>query len=412
MEPIVKDNQYYKFCLYGFLKNLRFFDAFFILFLLSKEINYGEIGILYALREVTINLFEIPSGIVADTYGRKRALMGSFIFYIISFTIFYWGSHLLPYAIAFVFFGIAEAFRSGTHKGMIMEYLKQQHQQHQKIAYYGSTRSCSQTGSAISALLAGILVFFSGNYNYIFLFSIIPYLLNILNIASYPKSLNFSTDSKTKKHREYSVKITFLNLIHTLKSAKTFRLINTSALHSAYLKSVKDYVQPLMVAVIVMIPYLNHIETSKKTGLFVGIFYFIIYYISSIASRWASKAVNNKYNIVFISLLLGLAAGLISGIFYNFHLLVIALITFIAIYLIENLRKPILTGYIADNVGNKVLTSVMSAQSQLKTIMVAVFSIVLGFLIQHLGMGTAMIILSASLILFGISIEYWPKKSK
>ena len=70
MEPIIKDKQYYKFCLYGFLKNLRFFDAFFILFLLSKEITYGEIGILYALREVTINLFEIPSGIVADTYGR------------------------------------------------------------------------------------------------------------------------------------------------------------------------------------------------------------------------------------------------------------------------------------------------------------------------------------------------------
>ena len=80
--------------------------------------------------------------------------------------------------------------------------------------------------------------------------------------------------------------------------------------------------------------------------------------------------------------------------------------------MIENLRKPILTGYIADNVGNKVLTSVMSAQSQLKTIMVAVFSIALGFLIQHLGMGTAMIILSASLIVFGISIEYWQKKSK
>ena len=79
---ITKNRQYYKFSFYGFLKNLRFFDAFFILFLIGKGLSFTQIGILYAVREIIINVFEIPSGIIADTFGRKKALVGSCVLYI------------------------------------------------------------------------------------------------------------------------------------------------------------------------------------------------------------------------------------------------------------------------------------------------------------------------------------------
>ena len=124
MISIIRDKQYYKFCAYGFLKNLRFFDAFLILFLLEKGLNFTQIGVLYALREIIINVFEIPSGIFADTYGRKISLVNSLILYIISFIIFYLSSEFYLFSIAFISFGIGDAFRSGTHKGMIMQYLK------------------------------------------------------------------------------------------------------------------------------------------------------------------------------------------------------------------------------------------------------------------------------------------------
>ena len=79
-----KDTQYFKFCSYGFLKNLRFFDAFLLLFFLENGISYTQIGIIYATREIIINIFEIPSGIIADTYGRKNSLIAAFLAYIIS----------------------------------------------------------------------------------------------------------------------------------------------------------------------------------------------------------------------------------------------------------------------------------------------------------------------------------------
>ena len=92
---IIKDKQYYKFCAYGFLKNLRFFEPFFILYFMSKGISFLEIGILYATKEIAINFFEIPSGIIADALGRRKTLASSFLIYITAFILFYFYSSFL-----------------------------------------------------------------------------------------------------------------------------------------------------------------------------------------------------------------------------------------------------------------------------------------------------------------------------
>ena len=99
-----------RFSLYGFLKNQRYFEPFIILFFLDKGLSFTQIGFLIGFRELAINLMEIPSGAVADLFGRRRSMMLSFVAYIISFTVFgfsqvYW--HLF---IAMFFFSIGEAF--------------------------------------------------------------------------------------------------------------------------------------------------------------------------------------------------------------------------------------------------------------------------------------------------------------
>ena len=50
------DIQYARFSAYGFLKNLQFFEPFLILHLLAIGVSYLEIGTLYAVREITINV--------------------------------------------------------------------------------------------------------------------------------------------------------------------------------------------------------------------------------------------------------------------------------------------------------------------------------------------------------------------
>ena len=414
MDTILKNSQYFKFCTYGFLKNLRFFDAFFILFLVEKGLPYTQIGILYAVREIFINIFEIPSGIMADSYGRKNALIGSFFLYIISFSVFYLSNDFWLFLIAFILYGIGEAFRSGTHKGMIIDYLKLNHWEGQKINYYGHTRSWSQKGSAISALVAGLIVFYSGTYQNIFLYSIIPYLLNLLLIISYPKELNRSLEQINQKSR-FGIRLTTKSFFKIIKQPNVLKIINTSAIHTAYLRAVKDYIQLLMVNVALILPIMINVEVEKKNGIVIGVIYFFIYLATSRASQISSKvAAKSKHNISNITLLLGFIFGIICGVFFIFDLWIISIIAFAGIYIVENIRKPILTGFIADQVPNEILTSVISAQSLLRTIITAILAFVFGFIADNFGIGVSLIVVSVFLTLSTIlmNIVYSKKVNK
>ncbi|NJO90750.1 MAG: MFS transporter [Chloroflexia bacterium] len=270
---------------------------------------FTQIGLLYAIREITINVFEVPSGIVADKYGRKKSLAGSFIFYIISFLVFHFSTDFWIFLIAFVLFGVGDAFRTGTHKGMIMDYLRTNGWSSQKIDYYGHTRSWSQKGTAYSALIAGILVFYSGKYTTIFLYSVVPYLLNFILILSYPKALDKSLKQK-KEEQSATTSLSVKSLFQIIRQPSVFKIIHTSAIHSAYLKGMKDYIQLLLIHVAVLVPFLNSYGTDKKSGAIIGIIYFIVYLLSSRASKLASKADHRKESKVpYFTLLLGFFCG-------------------------------------------------------------------------------------------------------
>lgn len=407
MESSIKNRQYFKFCSYGFLKNLRFFDAFLILFLIEKGLSFTQIGILYATREIIINLFEIPSGIIADTFGRKRSLAGSLMIYVFSFFIFYFFENFGWFLLAFILYGVADAFRTGTHKGIIMDYLKCQNWEKLKIEYYGHTRSWSQKGSAISALVAGSIVFYSGSYQNIFLYSVIPYVANFILILSYPNSLNKSIGHKKSKNISEAW-ITTKSLFKLIKQPNVLRIVNASALHTAYLQAVKDYIQPLMVSVALVIPVLLNIAPEKKNGIVIGVIYFFIYLATSYASKISGKvAARSNFNISYVTLLLGFLFGVSTGVFYVLGIYGISLVAFIGIYLIENLRKPILTGFVVDNVPNEILTSVISAQSQLKTVLTAMLAFSFGFLADRFGIGISFIAVSLLLILMSGGISFY-----
>ncbi len=397
MNTRLKNNQYRKFCAYGFLRNLRFFDAFLILFLVDKGISYTQIGFLYAAREITTNLFEIPSGLIADTYGRKKSLAGALLIFSISFLIFWLSNNFWLYLFAFIIFGLADAFRSGTHKGMMMDYLKLNNWMMYKSEYYGYTRSWSQRGSALSALLAGILFFLDGNYQNIFIYSSIPYIINFFLVLSYPTTIDRSTKTKIKNKKNLLDNIK--TLFKIIKTKSVLKLVSTSALHTAYLKALKDYIQAIMLGIALLLPSIKEIDVDRQNGIIIGILYFFIYLLTAYASQYSTVFLKKTpTNLASKTLLLGLLFGLFCGIFFIYEIWIWAFIAFTFIFIIENIRKPILTAYIVDHVPNEILTSVYSAQSQLQTLFSAIIALTFGIFADIWGIGAALVLVS-SLIL-------------
>ena len=127
-----------RFCLYGFLKNQRYFEPFFVLALLEKGLDFTMIGLLIGFREAIVLALEIPSGAIADVCGRRRAMMLSFSAYVVSFLLFAYADQLGLLIAAMAAFAIGEVFRSGTHKAMIFTWLRLQGRTDERPKIYGS----------------------------------------------------------------------------------------------------------------------------------------------------------------------------------------------------------------------------------------------------------------------------------
>jgi MFS family permease len=398
-----KNLQYYKFCLYGFLKNLKFFDPFLILFFIDAGLSFLQIGTLYAVREISTNILEIPTGIAADSLGRRKTMICSFIFYIISFAVFFCSNSYLLFIPAMILFAVGEACRTGTHKAMIFEYLKINNWQDQKVHYYGDTRSWSQIGSAVSALIAAGIVFLSADYKYIFAYSILPYLINLLLMISYPKEL----DGVIKHHPGSEIMTKFVMVIkisiHSFINNSTLRVISSLSVFSGFHRATKDYLQPMLAAYALSLPIFLVYEENKRTALVIGIAYFFIYMLTAFASRKSGKSAAKFQHIIVplnISMIAGLVMGVLIGIFYNLDLLLIAILLYIGIFIIQNLRKPMGISYVSDMTNQDILATTLSVESQVTSLFSGIIAVVIGYCADRFGLGTAMILVSFVLLVF------------
>ena len=402
MQKVEKNSQYYKFAAYGFLKNLRFYEAFLLLFFLEKDIDYLKIGLLYSVREITIMLFEIPSGLVADVLGRKKMLIASFLVYILSFTTFYLSRHFGFMLLAMVLFALADAFRSGIHKAMIFQYLERQGRTAQKTDYYGHTRSWSQTGSAIASLVAGIMVFYYGSYRIIFALSVIPYFLDMLLIWSYPAYLDGEFGTKNKKRVKEKFTEVWETILMSLREFSLLRILTSLSLHTGYYKAVKDYIQPVMVSLAITLPWLPLLREKQKSALVVGIIYFFLYLLTAQTSRSAGRFLKKFTHFsrpMNLTMVTGIALGFAAGFFYLLHWYALSILGFVLIMLNENLRKPIGIAFITNETNNKAAASVLSIQSQAQSFFAAIMAFVIGWGAQMGGPGTGIIFGSSLLIL-------------
>ena len=390
---IKKDKQYYRFALYGFLKNLRFFDPFLILFFREMGLSFLEIGTLISVREISTNLLELPTGFIADLYGRRLSMILSMISYLASFIIFYFFPNFFVYLLAMIAFAFGEAFRTGTHKAMILEYLRLNGMTDMKVHYYGATRAASQLGSAINALIAAFLVFYSGSYKIVFLASVVPYVFNLLNLASYPKVL----DGELKTSQKGETVKTFLDIF---RSRDSLRGVLNSSLYDAFFKVVQEYLQPILKAMALGLPIMLAYDPKQRTSILVGIVYFVIYFATSYASRNAgriSERFGDNARALNYSYLLGAVLIIFSGFFQRTGIQIVAILIFFLLFVLENLRRPVNISYISDTIDHKTMASGLSVESQLKTLLIAILAPVIGLLADLTGVGFALI--SAGLLM-------------
>ena len=370
-----------RFALYGFLKNQRYFDPFLILFFLDLGLSFFQIGLLVGLRELARNLLEVPSGGLADVWGRRRTLVLSFASYCVSFVFFGVSSGPVGLGIAMVSYGLGDAFRSGTHKALILGWLEREGRLGDKTRVYGYTRSWSKLGSAVSVILSTILVLGFDSYRLLFWASLVPYVLDLVNVATYPGDLEVPSEQGVTPGRIW------LHFWETVRlawaSPRMRRLLAESMGFEGYLKVARDYLQPSLklFAASVGAALLAGRPDGRALALSVGAVYFVLFVLEASASRrahglarWAGgeeRAARTLWGI------LGLVCGLLalSALAGRHEVFVVLLV---GLLVVQNLWRPVLVSRFYAVAERQRAATVLSLESQAKSVAAMVLAPVVG----------------------------------
>lgn len=382
----------FRFCLYGFLKNQRYFEPFLVLIFLERGLSFFLIGLLIACRDLTVNLLEIPSGAIADAAGRRGSMMLSFVAYLISFAILASVANVSLLMLGMFAYGVGDTFRTGTHKAMIFEWLRLQGRSDEKTRVYGLTRSWSQIGSALSGLIAAAFVLVSGNYQYVFWAAMIPYVLNLINFAGYPSTLDGdhekSTSPKTIALRMWA------SLKKTASGPRLRSLIVEAVSWEGYLAAVKDYLQPVLqgLAISAFIHWSAswgvgqlELNEAQQTAVLIGPVYLLLFLGSAYASRRAHEVEQHFGGLEPASRWLWWINGgiylLLAGCAF-LGLMWLTAISFASLVILKNVWRPILISRFDQLTDPDEGATVLSIESQARHGATMVFAPLTGLLID------------------------------
>ncbi|CRM80556.1 MFS transporter [Pseudomonas sp. 8 R 14] len=148
------DNLYYSLSIF---MNLDVQRSLFVLYLLQLGITQGEIGILQSFLFFSSVALEIPSGLLADRYGRKCSLILGFLGLFISGIGFLLFSSFIPFAIIFCLFGASIAMGSGSDRALLYDNLLAQHRAEEYPKILSRARAIGAISLGLSMLLGGVL---------------------------------------------------------------------------------------------------------------------------------------------------------------------------------------------------------------------------------------------------------------
>jgi len=139
---------------------LLFFLPIIALYLEKSLFSVTNVAIIFAVEAIGMVIFEVPTGSIADLFGRKKSLILANISALIGFTFLYIGGNMPMFILFAIFNALAHSLASGADQAMIYDTLKDENKEkyYKKISgtYSALWPLGAMTGSLIGGYLANI----------------------------------------------------------------------------------------------------------------------------------------------------------------------------------------------------------------------------------------------------------------
>ena len=405
-----------RFCLYSVLKNLRFSDPFLVIYLIEIGFSYAEIGAILGFQRLVTALLEIPSGIWADRWGRRRVLATSFAMHATGLSILALGSLRVGSSTAMWFYaglgiyGMGEAFRTGSHKAIMLDYLEFTNQAERTTAVLSFTRTFSKVSSALTGIAAGTLLYMVHDYSLLFWLSAVAAGCGFLLIISYPDYLEGEI-RRAHLQPSQSFDESESKLATMIRNRRMWPLMVRSVLFESQVEVVlKLFLQPFLHLGLsaVGIPLLSSDGAAASRGagsLVVGVNELFRDGLGAVGARNSARFEKKMASrrramwLIYLStaatiLLISLTALDVDSLFLP-GLVAIGVVT-----LLQNLRRPLFVSELNDVANKPLRATILSIDNQATSFGTAVLMPLMGLAADRWGLWV-ICVFSGVLLLIG-----------
>lgn len=155
-----------------------FTHGFWMIFLFNKGIELVYLGLLETIFHLTSFFMEIPTGIVADVFGRKLSRILGRILFALSNVIILLGTQFHIIALGFVLTAISYNLESGAGEALVYDSLKEIGDEKSYLKVVGRIESIYRITGLISFLVGGAIALI--NYEWLYYLTIAFSVISII----------------------------------------------------------------------------------------------------------------------------------------------------------------------------------------------------------------------------------------
>lgn len=363
--------------IYEFISTMILFYIVDTLFYLERGISSSAYMFFVVVMYITKLIFEIPSGILADKYGKKKILLISQIMFIISTIIFIFAYNYTVFIIAIIIASLQKCFSTGIVNSFLYESLKEK-EKFNKVLFIKNTMYC--ISYMIAMLLGGYL---GEKYGLIidYYVTLIPLILGLIIICFIKDTIN---NKESNMKRKIDILRNGITEIKNNKFIKNIIFINATML------------------VIIKLVEESHPEYSIRIGLTesqIGIYTALILVFCIIGEYFGIK-LNGEKKYVFIILnpiFVGISILLLG--YLNSKTGIIFLLT---LYIFSESFNNIIFTEIHNNISSKSRVTIESIISLLESIIGIILGIINSICLSFVSVYQSYIILGIILICYSI----------
>ncbi len=338
-----------------------------VLFYQDNGLNMQDIFWLKSIYSVAIVIMEVPSGYMADVWGRKQTLLFGAVLGATGFALYSFSYGFWAFAVAEIVLGIGQSFVSGADSAMLYDTLKVSGEEKQYIKEEGRIISAGNFSEAVAGVCGGLIAAVSLRLPFYFQFGIAATAIPAALLLKEPR---FHTREVAHSFTSIfgTIRQTFLH--PEMRSALLVSsLAGTASLTFAW------FVQPYFLGAGLPVSMFGIMWTVLN--LSVG--------LSSIFSYKAENLLGPRNSLLIIIL------GLSACYFLAAWKISIAGITILfAFYLLRGIAHPLLKDYLNQYTRSEVRATVLSLRDFVIRIHFAAIGPILGYVTDHYGLDKAL----------------------